>query len=123
MFTMAAAGDVGEVGNQARDAHLQVLEHPVGIVDAPDVEGQALAAGQAGQAVGDHGFLHGQKVDFILPHALVQIAAGGVSAVAHPPLGMGLLQGGHTGVILGHEQEGLPHAGRGCGFSARTHGR
>lgn len=104
-------GDVGEVGNQARDAHLQVLEHPVGIVDAPDVEGQALAAGQAGQAVGDHGFLHGQKVDFILPHALVQIAAGGVGAVAHPPLGMGLLQGGHAGVILGHEQEGLPHAG------------
>lgn len=24
---------------------------------------------------------------------------------------MGLLQGGHAGVILGHEQEGVPHAG------------
>ena len=60
------------------------------------------------QLVAHQVFLHGQKVDVILPDGAVNVSGAGIGAVSHPPLGVGLVENGQAGVVQRHEHGPLP---------------
>ena len=108
VFLHHPGGQIRPVADEAGDAHLQILLHLIRIVYRPHVDRQAQLPGLGHQAVAHQALLHRQEVDVVLPDGLVQIPGAGVGAVAHPPLRVGLVDGGEAGVVQGHEDGPLP---------------